>query len=216
MFVPSGGAAPAPRIDPEVLARQVVDSMRRGGPAVASARTAGTYPVGMPMWTIPSPSTFGPVTASATADGVTATATARVTTVRWTMSDGTTVTCAGPGTRYTPARGKSASPDCGHLYTRPAYDEPGGSHQGSATTTGTIEWAAPTLGDAGTLTGNRQTPFSVRAVEMQAFKDACLCSKIVLAQLGKRLRCRRPQGEWRHVTADRPRNGRRTSRHHDI
>ncbi|MFD0372850.1 hypothetical protein ACFVGS_33335, partial [Streptomyces sp. NPDC127114] len=34
-FVPSGGAAPAPRIDPEVLARRAVDSMRLDGPAVA-------------------------------------------------------------------------------------------------------------------------------------------------------------------------------------
>lgn len=74
-----------------------------GGP---SSERAGKYVVGMPMWmwADPSPTTFGPLSASATAGGVTVTATAKVTTVRWAMGDGTTVTCHGPGTPYTPER----------------------------------------------------------------------------------------------------------------
>ncbi|MFJ8870422.1 hypothetical protein ACIRD6_32310 [Streptomyces sp. NPDC102473] len=59
---------------------------------MASPRAAGSYVVGMPMWAMPSPSTFGPATVSATAGGVTVTA--KVTTVRWAMGDGTNFTCS--------------------------------------------------------------------------------------------------------------------------
>ncbi|MFD0371141.1 hypothetical protein [Streptomyces sp. NPDC127114] len=152
-FVPSGGAAPAPRIDPEVLARRAVDSMRLDGPAVASSRAAGTHLVGMPMWmwTTPSPNTFGPITAFATAGGVTVTATAKVTSVRWVMGDGATVTCAGPGTPYQARYGAQMSPTCGHRYTK-------AEHQGSATATWRWKWSAPALFDAGTLTETRHRP----------------------------------------------------------
>ncbi|MFJ3099594.1 ATP/GTP-binding protein [Streptomyces hydrogenans] len=169
VFVPSGAAAPAPRIDPEVLARRTVDSMRLDGPAVASPRAAGTYVIGMPMWmwTTPSPTTFGPVSASASAGAVTVTATARVTSVRWDMGDGTTVTCAGPGTPYTADQGKAMSPTCGHRYEHVSDVGPDQRYKGSATSTWTIEWEAPALGDAGTLTETRQTPFTVRVVEVQ-------------------------------------------------
>lgn len=37
-------------IDPEILARQAVDSMTLRPPKVASPRSEGTYVVGMPMW----------------------------------------------------------------------------------------------------------------------------------------------------------------------
>ncbi|MFB7032100.1 MULTISPECIES: ATP/GTP-binding protein [unclassified Streptomyces] len=169
-FVPTGGAAPAPRIDPEVVARRAVASMRLDGPAVASPRSAGTYLVGMPMWmwATPSPRTFGPQAATATAGGVTVTATAKVSSVRWDMGDGTTVTCAGPGTPYRASYGKSPSPTCGHMYERASYGKPGERHAGRATATWTIEWSAPALGDAGTLTETRESAFTVRVVEMQA------------------------------------------------
>ncbi|MEU7031411.1 ATP/GTP-binding protein [Streptomyces sp. NPDC046275] len=164
VFVPSGGATPAPRIDPEVLARRAVDSMRLDGPRVASPRSGGTYLVGMPMWmwVTPSPNTFGPVSASATAGGVTVTATAKVTSVRWVMGDGASVTCAGPGTVYQARYGAQMSPTCGHRYTKAA------EHQGSATATWAVEWSAPALGDSGTLTETRQTSFTARVVEAQA------------------------------------------------
>ena len=44
-------------------------------------------------------------------------AVARPTAVTWSMGDGGSVTCDGPGTAF-PAGGdpKSASPDCGHTY----------------------------------------------------------------------------------------------------
>lgn len=98
--------------DPAVLAQRAVDSMKLAGPDIASPRAAGRYLVGMPMWmwVNQNPTTYGPNTASASAGGVTVTATAKVSKIVWTMGDGAVVTCAGPGTPYTAAAGKSDSP----------------------------------------------------------------------------------------------------------
>ncbi|MFF9476989.1 ATP/GTP-binding protein [Streptomyces roseolus] len=116
----------------------------------------------MPMWlwATPLPSSFGPVSASASAGAVTVTA--KVTSVRWTMGDGTTITCHGPGTPYKPRYGKRDSPTCGHRYSQPA------EYEGTATSTWTVQWEAPALGDSGTLTETRTTPFTAWVGEAQA------------------------------------------------
>ena len=47
--------------------------------------------------------------------------------VTWHPGDGSTVTCHGAGTPYTSADNPaSASPDCGHTYTRSSAGQPGG------------------------------------------------------------------------------------------
>ncbi|MYX48665.1 ATP/GTP-binding protein [Streptomyces sp. SID8385] len=139
-------------IDPEVLARQAVDSMTLRPPKVASPRPEGRYVIGMPMWMWVERGTsrMGPVSASASAGSVTVTATARVDRLVWDMGDGTTVTCHGPGTRYTPDQGKAMSPDCGHRYERP------GEHPVTVTAHWNIDWTA-TGGDGGALTETRTT-----------------------------------------------------------
>ncbi|MFD7096402.1 ATP/GTP-binding protein [Streptomyces xanthophaeus] len=169
VWIADGQAPAAPRIDPEVLARQAADSMLLAGPDIASPRTAGTYVVGMPMWmwVQQSPATFGPNSASATAGGVTVTATATVTSIAWAMGDGTTITCAGPGTPYDPALGKTPSPDCGHLYKNSSSVKSGGRYAGTATATWTVRWEAGGLGDSGTFAEVRQTPFTVDVREVQ-------------------------------------------------
>ncbi|MBB6439823.1 hypothetical protein [Streptomyces candidus] len=92
----------------------------------------------------PSESTYGPTTATATAGGVTVSATA-------------TVTCAGPGTPYSPARGTSPSPDCGHRYTELARPL-GQPYRGAATSTWTVAWqVVGGTGETGTFTETRQT-----------------------------------------------------------
>lgn len=172
-FVPNGTGPAAPTIDPELVARRAVDSMRLTGPKVASPRAAGKYVVGMPMWmwVTRSTSSYGPATAKATAGGVTVTATAKVSTIRWDMGDGTTVTCTGPGTPYSPDQGKTLSPDCGHRYERSAADQPDGRYKGTATATWTVTWTAPALHDGGEFTETRQTAFGVRVGEVQVLNS---------------------------------------------
>lgn len=171
VFIPDGEAPEedVPQIDPEVVARQAVDSMKLVGPKVASPRPDGRYVVGMPMWmwVEPSATTYGPATASATAGGVTVTATAKVSSIKWDMGDGTTVTCTGPGTRYDASRGKAPSPDCGHLYEVTSTAQRGGKYAGTATATWTVQWTAQGLGDAGEFPEVRETPFTAAVGEVQ-------------------------------------------------
>ncbi|MEV6134328.1 ATP/GTP-binding protein [Streptomyces violaceusniger] len=170
LWVPAGGAPAAPAVDPEVLAQRAVDAMKLVGPDIASPRPAGKYVVGMPMWmwVEKGPTTFGPNSAKAAAGGVTVTATAEVSSVRWAMGDGTTVTCTGPGTRYTASRGRADSPDCGHRYRATSAGERGGRYHGTATATWSVNWqVAGTGGESGQFTETRQTPFTVGVREVQ-------------------------------------------------
>jgi hypothetical protein len=169
LWIADGDAPdPAPLIDPQVLARRAVDSMRLVGPKVASPRAAGTYVIGMPMWmwVTQSPTTYGPNSAKASAGGVTVTAIARVTSVRWVMGDGKTITCNGPGTPYTSSTGMADSPDCGHHYVTVPRTKDQRFH-GTATATWTIEWTADGVGDSGTFTEVRQSAFTARVHEVQ-------------------------------------------------
>lgn len=139
------------------------------GPAIASPRIEGTYTVGVPLWlwVTPSATTWGPNTASASAGGVTVTATAKVSSISWRMGDGSTVTCSGPGTAYTAARGMSPSPDCGHLYRAPSSGQPGGKYEGTVTSTWTVDWAVTGGGQSGQLTEVRESAFTVAVGELQ-------------------------------------------------
>ncbi|MFE7037621.1 ATP/GTP-binding protein [Streptomyces sp. NPDC057621] len=162
-------AAPAPAMDPRVLAQQAVDKMLLQGPDIdISPRPGGTGLVGMPVWMAvdESQTTWGPNTASASAGRVTVTATAKVARVVWAMGDGSSVTCTGPGTVYRTSYGLKASPDCGHVYTRPSADTSGGTYTVTATSTWVIDWQGG--GASGQLTEIRTSSVTVAIVESQA------------------------------------------------
>ncbi|WP_238153904.1 ATP/GTP-binding protein [Streptomyces xinghaiensis] len=162
---PPGGAAQP--VDPEVLALEAVKKMTLLGPDIASPKASGKFAVGMPVWMHinRSPNTFGPVTASASAGAVTVTATAKVSTIRWSMGDGTTVTCTKPGTPYKPAYGKRESPDCGHLYTTTSASRPGDKFTVTATSTWGIDWQGG--GQSGQLTETRESQVEIAVGEVQ-------------------------------------------------
>jgi hypothetical protein len=108
--------------------------------------------VGQPVWmwaTNPGPSTVGPITASASSGGITVTATARIHRIIWTMGDGASVVCSGPGTPFTDANAGTASPDCGHVYTTSSAGKPGDKFTVTATSDWVIDWAG--AGQTGTI-----------------------------------------------------------------
>ncbi|MGW0778425.1 ATP/GTP-binding protein [Streptomyces sp. NPDC002835] len=169
VWAPNGTEPEA--LNPIVLAQQAVDKMRLSGPEIGMApRLGATGLVGMPvwMWTETGPTTYGPNTASATAGGITVSATAKVSKIVWSMGDGSTVTCAGPGTRYEPAYGKRPSPTCGHTYSRTSRDESSGRYTVSATSTWVIDWQVTGGASGGQLTETRTSQAEVAIGEMQA------------------------------------------------
>ena len=105
--------------------------------------------------------------ASASVPTVTVTATAVPVQVVWSMGDGTSVTCEGPGTPYTAEVGgpAAASPDCGHIYRRASADQPGGVFEVSATVTWRVSWSGGGFsGSAGQLFSTATVPVTVAEV----------------------------------------------------
>ncbi|MCX5009184.1 ATP/GTP-binding protein [Streptomyces sp. NBC_00638] len=170
VVVPTGQQPPVAQIDPQVLAQRAADSMTLLGPDIASPRAAGKYSVGVPMWmwVTQGTTTYGPNTASASAGGVTVTATAKVSKIVWTMGDGASVTCTGPGTPYTSSKGMAQSPTCGHEYSKTSAGSQSGKFPVTATSTWTINWQGG--GQAGQLTEIRQTNVQVAVGEVQVVR----------------------------------------------
>jgi hypothetical protein len=142
---PPAGAPP----DPRVLAQQAIATMN------LKAVSIGIVPepapgrvglVGMPVWmwdTNPGPTTWGPITKTASAGGYTVTATAKATKVVWSMGDGEVVVCRTPGTPYEDSYGRQDSPDCGYTYTRQ------GVYQVWARSYWSVDWSG--LGQSGSI-----------------------------------------------------------------
>ncbi|MEU9072069.1 ATP/GTP-binding protein [Streptomyces sp. NPDC048306] len=168
-------AAEAPEadaIDPAVVAQMALDKMTLAPPAIdINPKPGGKGLVGMPVWMAvdQSPTTYGPNSATATAGGVTVTATAKVQSIVWSMGDGTSVTCNGPGTVYQKSFGMKQSPDCGHVYRQTSSEQPGGTFKVSATATWAVDWqVAGGGGQSGQLTEVRDAAVAVTIVESQA------------------------------------------------
>ncbi|CAM5613129.1 hypothetical protein SDIAM103S_06009 [Streptomyces diastaticus subsp. diastaticus] len=167
----AGDTPPEETVDPEVLAQEAISKMRLRGPQIRTTPRAGqTGVVGLPtwMWVDPSPTTYGPNTTSASAGGVTVSATAKVSKIVWSMGDGRSVTCTGPGTPYDSSYGKKPSPTCGHLYEQTSAGQPGEKYQVTATATWEIEWQVEGSSEAGEFTQAQQSQAELAVGELQS------------------------------------------------
>ncbi|MFF4282886.1 ATP/GTP-binding protein [Streptomyces kronopolitis] len=158
----------AAAVDPVQLALRAVDKMKLAGPDIVSPQPGGTFTVGVPVWMHvgQTPTTFGPNKASASAGGLTVTALARVESIRWSMGDGTSVVCRGPGAPYRASAGLAESPDCGHLYAKTSRAGAGERFTVRATATWRIDWTGG--GQGGQLTRTRASQVRVAVGEVQA------------------------------------------------
>lgn len=164
---PPAGLA-APTVSPAELAQRAVELLRLEGPDIGMAPEAGRSGlVGLPvwLWTAVAPRTWGPVSATASVPGLSVTATARAQRITWSMGDGHSVTCTGPGTPYRESLGARRSPDCGHVYAQPSTTEPGGTYRVRATTTWRVIWAGG--GDSGVITVTRSSSTALEIGELQ-------------------------------------------------
>jgi len=160
-----GDYEPSPP-DPRVMAWQLVAQINIQAGDIGLVPIGEHALVGMPTWMWvdnPGPSTTGPVTRSATAQGYTVTIEARLAKVVYTMGDGTTVTCAGanaPGTKYLDRYGLEPSPTCGHRYRQP------GSYTVTATSQWEVAWYG--IGEAGVIPLSLQRSVQVAVREGHA------------------------------------------------
>lgn len=157
-------AAPPRLVDPELLAFRVLEVMALHRAGVGTTPSAGrTGLVGLPtyLWiTDVGPSVTGPQTRTASAGAVTVTGTARVLRMDWSLGNGSSITCAGPGTPYQDSFGSRPSPTCGYTYTTP------GSYAISLTTHWRFAWAGG--GQNGSYDFTFTTPTAVQMQEVQA------------------------------------------------
>jgi hypothetical protein len=120
---------------PAQLAAEAQSQLTLTTPVIESNPQPGLpQMVDVPMWSWLVAGQFAPVSATASVPGVSVTATATPAAVVWNFGDGTSLTCAGPGTAYVPGSNPLiASPTCGHTYTR-------SSGSGTFTVSATVEW----------------------------------------------------------------------------
>ena len=156
--VPTGGPSAA------VLAQRAYRVLVLATPVIGMSPGPGVAQlVRVPTWLWLDPGVWGPRSATVAVPGLSATVTAVPVRVVWSMGDGTTVVCAGPGTPFTAGRSNpyAASPDCGHTYTR----------AGPVTVTATVAWRVRWAGGG---TGGVLPPLvsassvDLRVVEAQA------------------------------------------------
>jgi hypothetical protein len=154
--------------DPAVLARQAVNHLALPSLSISFSPT-GRQLVRLPMWLWIDPVQWTARSASAAVPGVVVTATATPTRVVWSTGDGTSVSCAGPGTPWRAGTDPSAgSPTCGHVYALGSAGAPGGRFTVSATVWWSIAWTSGGQGD-GTLPDLSTTATTtVRVDEVQA------------------------------------------------
>jgi hypothetical protein len=153
-WVSDGGPGP---VSPRLLAETARKRLNLPRPVIA-ASPGGDQLVALPMWLWLGNNMWTAVSATASVPGVSVTATARPTSVTWSMGDGSTVTCTGPGTLF-PQGGdpRAASPTCGHTYTRASE-----RYGVTATVRWTVTWAgAGTGGTFPNLTTFTTTGFRV-------------------------------------------------------
>jgi hypothetical protein len=144
-WIPAGSPVSGgpPSTPPGALARQAVDSLTLPSPVI-NLNPSSFSVVNLSSWLWIDPSSWHSFRATATAGGVTATATAVPEAVTWSMGDGHSVVCNGPGTPYQAAISANAqSTNCSYTYVRSSAGEPspGDPNNAAFTVVSTISWS---------------------------------------------------------------------------
>jgi hypothetical protein len=156
-----------PVVSPEALARQARSRLNLPAP-VLKVNPPGTALVNVPVW-LALGGGWEQQSATASVPGLSVTATATPQRVEFTMGDGGSVVCTGPGMVYRPGEHDpySASPDCGYTYRRPSVGMAGEAFGISVTVSWTVAWSGG--GQGGTIPGLTTTgSTTLRVGESQA------------------------------------------------
>ncbi|WP_134000033.1 ATP/GTP-binding protein [Kribbella sp. VKM Ac-2566] len=149
------------------LVYQAIGEMRLAPPLVKTAPGPGQIGlVNMPvwLWVTKTENTWGPIVRSANVPGLAVTVTAQVKAINWSMGDGKTVRCEGPGTPYDKSMGVKGSPTCGHRYVKTSRKLPNCKYPVTAVAQWDITWQS-TLGDSGQISMTQQAATQLRIGE---------------------------------------------------
>lgn len=142
-----------PAVDPVAVANEARDSLRLPDPGIATSPGAdGPVLVQVPVWLWVEEDTWRPESAEAAVPGGSVSVTATPSTAKWSMGDGSTVSCEGPGVPFVVGRDDpaAASPECGHTYTRASVGEADGVYGLGLEVTWEVTWESSD-GDGGEL-----------------------------------------------------------------
>lgn len=160
---PEGGL-----VDPEALALEALESIGIEGPSIRTSPSAdGRLYVRIPTWMWIEQGWWQTYQATAAAGRVTSTVTARPVSTSWSMGDGNSVRCTGPGTPWRPGLADDAT-DCRHTYRHSSAGASGERYSLQATVTLQVTWTS-NVTDGGTLPAiTRTSSVDVRVGEIQA------------------------------------------------
>lgn len=140
-----------PVVSPEVLARQARARLTLPD-VLVRLNPPGQQLVNLPVWLTLDRSSWKQQSATASVPGASVTATASPISATWSMGDGGTVECDGPGTAWKPGTDPAAaSPDCGYTYRRSSAGAPGNKVTVTVTIAWEVTWAG--AGESGTVPG---------------------------------------------------------------
>ena len=156
---------------PQALAKKAYKTLVMPQPQVVMSPAVNVPQLtGLPVWMWLKPGSWVPKTSTVSAGAITVTATATPQRAVWTMGDGSTVTCAGPGTPFPghPSGDAMApSPTCGHIFHRTSEVEPGGAFHVTVTIVWRVDWTG--FGPGGTFPDvESSVGFPVRVIEAAA------------------------------------------------
>ena len=138
-------AAGVVQVNPVVVAQQAVKQLPLASPTIEMAPPPGSPQlVGVATWMWVNPGAWQTLSASASTGTVTTTATATPSKVVWSMGDGDTVTCNGPGTPYR-ASAPNATTNCSYTWGQ------AGTYQVTATLYWSVTWTATGAPGGGNL-----------------------------------------------------------------
>lgn len=184
--VPTTGPVPVAMIaivpgSPAVTTKAMVDQARKNLnlplPRMVMTPAANAIQlVSLPIWLQLEPSSWASKSATVSAGGVSLTMNAVPVSAVWSMGDGTTETCRGPGTPYPAVRPKNpmaASLTCGHTYTAPSSSLPQGSYPVSVTVNWNVTWSTTTG-----LTGAEPDLTAVASTRLRVAEVQALVTKV--------------------------------------
>jgi hypothetical protein len=152
---PPSGMLP---VDPRAVALQAENSLVLPRPAI-NLNPPGASVVNLPTWLWVDAASWHTYSVSATVGSVTATATATPVSVVWSMGDGRSLTCQGPGVAYDLSVASTAQrTSCSYAYSVTSAGQPsidGNPDDGAFTVTATewwdVSWSAEGASGGGSL-----------------------------------------------------------------